>query len=101
MTNKNSELRIFLRLLSKKGFFDILSHINDKKHLQYNEILDYAISRRVVDSNASVTIILNGLSSLGLLERTVITDRPVRTSYSVTKTGKKTLKLLHEIENIM
>ena len=49
---------------------------------------------------ASVTIILNGLTNLGLLDRTVTDTRPIRTSYQVSKAGYHIIKSLKELESV-
>ena len=84
--------------MSKKGFYDILKHIEEKKSVHYNDVLRYALDRKIVDSRASITIILNGLTNLGLLERTVIDTRPIRTNYSVSKKGHNVIKNIKELE---
>lgn len=94
----NGDFVILLRMLSKKGFLDTLSHINDKKQLHYNELQKYLMKKKVVTSQASVTIILNGLTNLKLLDRTVIDGKPPRTSYSVTKLGKTVLNQLNNLK---
>jgi DNA-binding HxlR family transcriptional regulator len=89
---------IFLRMLSKKGFLDTLLLINNKKQLHYNELQKYLMMKKIVTSQASVTIILNGLTNLGLLERTVVDGKPPRTSYSISKSGKTVLAQLNNLK---
>lgn len=96
--NKRQEFLIFLRMMSKKGFYEILLYVKDKENVGYNQVLKHAIDKKIVDSRASITIILNGLTYLGLLERIVINDRPVRTNYKVTKTGNHVLKAFKDLE---
>ncbi len=91
---------VFLRKMSKKGFYEVLNYIHEKKSVHYNEVLRHVLDKKIVDSRASVTIILNGLTSLGLLERTVTDTRPIRTSYQVSKTGHHIIKNLKELESI-
>jgi DNA-binding HxlR family transcriptional regulator len=86
--------------MSKKGFYEILNYIYEKKNVHYNEVLRYALDKRIVESRASITIILNGLTNLGLLERTVTDTRPIRTNYAVSKTGHNIIRNLRELENI-
>ncbi len=86
--------------MSKKGFYEILNSINEKESVHYNEVLRYALDKKIVDSRASVTIILNGLTNLGLLERTVIDTRPIRTNYRLSKKGHHIIKWLKELEAI-
>lgn len=92
------DLLVFLRKMSKKGFYEILNYVDEKKNVHYNEVLRHAIDKKIVDSRASITIILNGLTNLGLLERTVVDTRPVRTNYKVSKRGHYVIKNLRELE---
>jgi DNA-binding HxlR family transcriptional regulator len=85
--------------MSKKGFHDILTRIEEVGNMHYNDVLRYAFDRKIVRSRASITIILNGLTSMELLERTVIDSRPVRTSYKVSRKGKNILHYIKEIED--
>lgn len=86
--------------MAKKGFYEILNYIAEKKTVHYNEVLRYALDKKVVDSRASITIILNGLTNLGLLERKVTDARPIRTNYSVSKNGHQIIKNLKELEQL-
>lgn len=89
----------FMRKMSKKGFYEVLKHINERKTVHYNDVLNYLLDKKVVDSRASVTIILNGLTNLGLLERTVTNTRPIRTNYQVSPAGHAILKILKDLES--
>lgn len=84
--------------MSKKGFYEVLKYVDEKKSAQYNQVQKYVIENKIVDSNASITIILNGLTNIGLLERVVKNERPVRTVYSLSKEGHDILKKLKELE---
>lgn len=86
--------------MSKKGFYEILNHMIEHKHIHYNDVLKHCLEKRIVDSRASVTIILNGLTELGILKREVSQTRPIRTTYKVSKKGKTTLKHLKELEQL-
>lgn len=98
MDKKQENFLIFLRLLSKKGFYETLKYIEKEKNVYYNQVKRHAIQNKVVDSHASITIILNGLTNIGLLERTVKDEKPVRTNYSLTSEGKEILKKLRDLE---
>jgi DNA-binding HxlR family transcriptional regulator len=50
-----------------------------------------------VDSRASVTIALNALTDLDVVERTVSSQRPVRTTYRLNKKGRAVLQHLKEM----
>jgi DNA-binding HxlR family transcriptional regulator len=86
--------------MSKKGFYDILKYIEEKKNVHYNDVLRYALDKKIVDSRASITIILNGLTNLGLLERTVTDTRPIRTNYSVSKKGHNVIRNIKDLEAV-
>jgi DNA-binding HxlR family transcriptional regulator len=91
---------VFFRKMSKKGFYEVFNYIHEKKSVHYNEVLKHVLDKKIVDSRASVTIILNGLTNLGLLERTVIDTRPIRTSYQISKSGYHIIKNLKELESV-
>jgi len=86
--------------MSKKGFYEVFNYIYEKKSVHYNEVLRHVLDKKIIDSRASVTIIHNGLTNLGLLERTVTDARPIRTNYQVSKTGHHIIKNLKELESV-
>lgn len=100
MSHQKDDFLLFLRKMAKKGFYEILNYIAEKKTVHYNEVLRHAMDKKIVDSRASITIILNGLTNLGLLERKVTDERPIRTNYSVSKNGHQIIKNLKELEQL-
>jgi len=46
-------------------------------------------------------LIVRGLLKMGLIERTVLDSRPIRTIYKVTKKGSKVLGLMQQIEDVL
>lgn len=78
----------------------MLNHINENENVHYNDVLKYSIDKKIVDGRASVTIILNGLTDLGLLERLVSQTRPLRTTYRVSKKGRMVIKQLRDLESL-
>lgn len=93
-------LRDFLNKLSKKGFVHVLFYIEEKGSLHYNEIQRYLVDEEKVVERASVTIIVNGLTAMGLLDRKVEIDtKPVRTTYSLSRKGQALLRHLKEIQH--
>lgn len=76
----------------------MLENLKDHPEMHYNDVLRYLLENRIISSRASVTIILNGLTDLGLLERNVSQDRPIRTTYKVSKKGNIVLKHMVELE---
>jgi DNA-binding HxlR family transcriptional regulator len=100
INNEKWDFVIFLRMMSKKGFYEILNYVDKEKSLQYNQVLKHALDKKIVDSEASVTIILNGLTNLGMLEKTVSSDSPLRTHYSVSKNGHKVINHFRDLESL-
>jgi len=86
--------------MSKKGFYEILNHMIEHENIHYNDVLKHCLEKRIADSRASVTIILNGLTELDILKREVSQTRPIRTTYKVSKKGKTILKHLKELEQL-
>ncbi len=95
---KKHDLSKILRILAKKGVYEIFMHVKSHEGERYNTILSYALSQKLVKSRASMNTAITELSDLGLLSRKVIQSRPVRTCYSVNNTGHKVMKYLTEIE---
>ena len=87
-------------MMSKKEFYEVLNHIFKNENIHYNDVLRLCLEKRIIGSRASVTIILNGLTELNLLEREVSQTRPIRTTYKISKKGKITLKHLNELETL-
>lgn len=97
---QRQDFAAFLRKMSKKGFYDMLNHINENENIHYNDVLKHCLEKGIVESRASVTIILNGLTDLDLLEREVSQTRPIRTTYRVSKKGRTIIKYLKELETL-
>lgn len=87
--------------MSKKGFYNMLNYVGENENIHYNDVLRYCLEKEIVGSRASITIILNGLTDLELLERQVSQTRPIRTTYKVSKKGKIIIKHLKELENLL
>lgn len=93
-----SRFLTLLRKISKKGFYEVLLYVKEKGEIHYADVLDHAIKAKIVESRATVTVILNGLTDLGLLERKVSQKRPIRTTYKLGDRGLQVLHYLQEIE---
>lgn len=101
MKEQRKDFLAFLKRISKKGFLEVLEFVRDNEGVHYNDVLRHAFDKKVVDSRASVTIILNGLTDLGLLERSVTNTRPIRTTYKISKKGHSVIKGLKDLETIV
>jgi len=97
---KHKALRHLLRKMSKKGFYETLEFIRDEKSVHYAEVLRHDLENHIVQSRATVTLIVRTLSKMNLIQRTVIDSRPIRTVYEPTEKGLKLLKHLNEIEKL-
>lgn len=98
--DKRKGLANLLRKMSKKGFYETLIFICEKGSIHYCDILDYNLSNRIVQSRATVTLIIRSLTRLGLIKRIVVDSRPIRTIYQPTKKGQELLKHLNAIEHL-
>ena len=87
--------------MSKRGFYEILKYLKEHENLHYNDILRYSLENKIVGGRASITIILNGLTDLGLLHRTVSQERPIRTTYKVTENGTRVIKNFKQLEIVL
>lgn len=87
-----------LRDLSLKGVYPVLQFIDKHDDSHYSEIVQYALKEKLIESRSQVDVILRSLTELKLLQRSVRNERPVRTTYSLTKKGKAILHHLGQIE---
>ncbi len=58
------------------------------------------MSNKIVKSRASVNTTMARLTDLGLLERKITQDRPIRTGYKVSKKGYNVIRHLNGIEQV-
>lgn len=97
MNKSKHSFSTFLRMLSKKGFYDILIKVKENPGMHYNEILRHSLEKEIVGGRTTVTTGLNTLTDMELLERKISQKGPVRTTYIITKKGGKILKCLREL----
>ena len=98
--DKRSGLRNLLRKMSKKGFYETLEFVCEKRSAHYSEILKHDLEHGIVKSRATVTLIVRGLSKMDLIRRTVMDSRPIRTVYQPTEKGLKLMRHLKDIEQL-
>lgn len=101
MKKGKPDLAELLRKMSKKGYYPTLSFICQKGSVHYSEILNYGLNTPIVESKATVTLIVRNLTGMGLIKRSIINSRPVRTVYQLTEKGQKLLEYLHAIEQLL
>ena len=94
------DLVLVLRMLARKGAYQIFLQIKENGPMYYNDVLNYALEEQLFKSRASVTVILNCLTDYGLLDRMIINARPSRTQYSVNDMGDKMLRHLEDIKRL-
>jgi DNA-binding HxlR family transcriptional regulator len=99
---ERTELLRILGALSKKGYFEILSYVGQQgiKPVHYSSVLGYVMKNKVARSDATVTHALKFFTDYRLLKRIVSQDRPVRTTYELTRRGRELLRHLGELENL-
>ena len=95
----SDNFRNFLKMVARNGFLEILTYINKNSNSRYGEIHRFAKSNKIVKSQASITIILNGLVDLGLVDRNVVNGKPPRTAYSINKMGRSVLRKLNNFKD--
>lgn len=100
LTKNKPSLADLLRKMSKKGYYQTLKFISQKGSAHYAEILDYNLKTPIVESRATVTLTVRNLTALGLIKRTIVDARPIRTVYKPTEKGQKLLGYLQAIEEI-
>ncbi len=102
MGDKEShDLNSVLRILKKKGFYEILLFIKKKECVGYNQILRHVETQKIA-SRAAMNTAVTRFEDLGLLDKAVSSDnRPIRTYYTVNERGLSIIRHLQEIEKIM
>jgi len=98
--DKRKAFTDLLRKMSKKGFYETLEFVCEKESVHYAEILKHDLENRIVQSRATVTLIVRGLSKMNLIKRTVMDSRPIRTLYQPTEKGLKLLRHLQDVEEL-
>jgi len=98
--DKRKALADLLRKMSKKGYYETLGFICEQGAVHYADILNHDLQKGIVESRATVTLIVRGLSRLDLIRRTVMDSRPIRTVYQPTEKGVKLLRHLQAIEQL-
>ncbi|MDE0525347.1 MAG: hypothetical protein OXI27_01930 [Thaumarchaeota archaeon] len=86
-----------LRILATKGTYETLLFIQRSEDVGYNAILEYVTSNKIVASRASMHKTISGLTDIGLLERRITQDRPIRTGYRVSERGQRVIRHLSKI----
>ncbi|MDE2589885.1 MAG: winged helix-turn-helix transcriptional regulator [Patescibacteria group bacterium] len=89
-----------LRKLTKKGYYEILLFVSDKRQAHYSEVLDYVNEHGLARSDATVTGALRVLTAFGLLKRSVSQETPIRTTYEITKKGREFVRHLADLQNL-
>lgn len=85
--------------MGKKGFPEVLAHIEERGPMYYNDILEFALKEKLVKSRASIPALVNGLYKFGLVDREELAHmRPMRTRYTISKKGKAILSYFRQIE---
>jgi len=97
----NKHLAELLRTISRKGVLEVILYINENPHSSYTNIQNYIIKEKIVNSQASITIILNGLTRLGLVDREISNKRPIKTGYSLSSMGENVLLKLINLEKTL
>lgn len=95
---KKVDLLEFLKLIIKKGYYDVLLHVEKNPDIHYNDVLKWALEKKVVASRSALPPMLGDLTDLGLLDRTITDTRPIRTTYKVSKKGKDIIKSLDNLQ---
>jgi len=85
--------------MSKKGFLSILKYIARNESQHYIDIQKYA-TRHIAINRSQVDVALSSMSRLGLIEREVLSGKPIRTKYRLTKNGRVVLESLDRLETI-
>lgn len=90
-----------LRKLFGKGYIDVLFFINEEGNVRFSDIRKFCLEHDVVGSRGTVPIVLRTLTGMKLVERKVVTTRPVQTFYQMTQLGKQIVEHLRDIQRLL
>ncbi|MGD6934234.1 MAG: winged helix-turn-helix transcriptional regulator [Candidatus Bathyarchaeia archaeon] len=68
--------------------------------MHYSEIFDYGLNTPIVESRATVTLSVRNLTAMGLIKRSIVDAKPIRTVYQPTEKGKNLLEYLQAIAQL-
>lgn len=84
-----------IELLAKKGAIRLLRSLSKKKELKFTEVQEF------VGSPTTASQRLKELEGMGVVRREVQADRYRSVQYSLTDKGKRIVKLVDELEQIL
>jgi len=89
-------LRTKSRFLFRKGVIEVIFYLDKVGKAGYYEIYkkDFVVSRQTFAN------LLKELENKGIVSRKVVEGRPPRVEYSLTEKGKKTTRILNELNNL-
>ena len=103
MESDRCSVRDVLRILATKGTYETLLYIRNNEDVGYNSVLEYVTCNKIVASRASMHKTITKLMDIGLLERRITQDRPIRTGYRVSESGCNVIKhidgILHAVKH--
>ncbi len=84
------------RFLFRKGVIEVIFYLDKVGKAGYYEIYkkDFVVSRQTFAN------LLKELENKGIVSRKVVEGRPPRVEYSLTEKGKKTTRILNELNNL-
>ena len=94
------DFQIFLNLISRKGFYEILKYVNEEEQRSYSKIQEYYTRLEITSNNTSIDVILNGLTNMGLLEKYAEDNKYLETTHMLSKTGKQVLSKLVSLQRL-
>jgi DNA-binding HxlR family transcriptional regulator len=83
-----------IRKLFGKGYIETLLFIYEKGEVRFADIRRFCLENDVVQSRGTVSHIVRGLTDMKLIERKIITTRPIKTFYNISEQGKEIVEHL-------
>jgi DNA-binding HxlR family transcriptional regulator len=90
-------LRTKSRFLFRKGVIEVIFYLDRVEKAGYYELY----KKNFVVSRQTFADLLKELENRGIVSRKVIDGRPPRVEYSLTEKGKKTARILNELNNLL
>ena len=87
--------------LFKKGRMDVLLLILKKREARFSDVRKFCLKNKIVRSRGTVSTIMRNLTDMNLLEREVLSTRPVKTIYRLTELGNRIAEHLEAVKELL
>jgi DNA-binding HxlR family transcriptional regulator len=73
----------------------VILYLYERDEVRYSELA------KLIASRGTLGLVLREMEEEGIIQRRVVTSRPIQTYYSLTQKGKEVARKIKEIENLL